>query len=219
MNVDRHREVRELLGAYVLGQLGDRDRAPVEEHLADCAACRAELSELRPIAAALSGLDPTLTAQADPPVDLGDRVVQRIQTRRQAAIRRTRIRRGAGALLVAASIAVAFGIGTWWSGPRNDPPVVAVALRQVAPGVEADAGLVKHTWGTELKLEATGLVDGASYSVTFVRDDGRRVSAGSFTGTGSSAVRCSVNAALPIDDAAGLTITDAAGAVVIEAEV
>ncbi len=86
------------------------------------------------------------------------------------------------------------------------------------PGLTADAGVVRYTWGTELKLEATGLADGASYTVTFVRDDGSQVGAGSFLGTGANQVRCSVNAALPLDAASQLVITDAAGTVVMDAD-
>ena len=160
VNGDRHRELRELLGAYVLDQLGEREQTMVEAHTAGCSACQAELAELRPVAAALRGLDPTLAAEPVLPEDLGERVVRQIHARRQAVARGTRIRRGAGALLVAASAAAAFGIGTWWAGPRTDPPVVPVALRLIEPGVQANAGLVKHTWGTELKLQASGLADG-----------------------------------------------------------
>ena len=98
--------------------------------------------------------------------------------RRRAGARRSRLRRGGAGLLAAAGVAAAFVGGAWSAGPRDEPPVIAVDLRLDAPGLTADAGLVRHTWGTELKLEATGL-RGARYAVTFVPDDGSQVSAGS----------------------------------------
>lgn len=212
-----HRALRELLGAYVLDQL-DADRlATVRAHLAGCAECRAEVTSLQPVAAVLHDLDPAL-ADAAPPVDLGDRVLAGMQQRRRVAARRSRWRRAGGAVLVAASVAAAFGTGSWFSGARLDPPVIDVALQLDQPGLTADAGLVRHTWGTELKLEATGLANGGSYAVTFVRADGSRVSGGSFLGTGSAPVRCSVNAALPVDAATELEITDAQGALVMNAD-
>ena len=50
MTGETHRTIREQLGAYALGQLdGDRWHA-VHDHLAGCAACRADLEEIAPVA-------------------------------------------------------------------------------------------------------------------------------------------------------------------------
>lgn len=44
----RHDEIRELLGAYVVGALADEsERDAVAEHLTTCEACAAEAEELR----------------------------------------------------------------------------------------------------------------------------------------------------------------------------
>ena len=43
-----HQELREQLGAYVLGQLDLATRTALETHLADCASCRAEVAEALP---------------------------------------------------------------------------------------------------------------------------------------------------------------------------
>jgi anti-sigma-K factor RskA len=213
-----HSELREQLGAYVLGQLAPQARAGVQQHLSGCAECRAEVAELEPVVAALDRLDPTGGPPAEPPAALGDQVLVEVGVRRAAAARRSRLRRAAASVLVAASIAAAFGLGSWYAGPRNDPPVIAVALSLDQPGLTADAGLVRHTWGTELKLEATGLGEGQSYAVTFLRDDGSRVSAGSFLGTGARPVRCSVNAALPVEAATRVEVTDDRGRLVMDAD-
>jgi hypothetical protein len=213
---EQHRELRELLGAYVLDQLGEPEQARVAQHVRRCADCTAEVAELEPVATALRGLDPTLPDQPAPG-DLGDRVLSYVQQGQRRSVRKDRLRRAGVGLAAAASVAVAFGAGTWFAG-SDDPPVIGVALEHTAPGVSASAGLVDHTWGTELKLEATGLRDGASYTVTFLDDDGAKVAAGSFLGTGAQPLRCSVNAAVDIDAAAELTVTDAAGAVVMDAD-
>lgn len=216
---EEHRALRELLGAYALGQLSADERTGVDRHLAGCAECRAELEGLVPVATALRGLDPDLPPAPSPPPELGEQVVGRIHRHRHAAGRRVLVRRAVGGLLVAASVAVAFGIGAWYAGTRSDPPVVPVDLQVADRAVEADAGLVEHTWGTELKLTATGLAEGGRYRVTFVADDGTRVDGGTFLGTGGRPLRCSMNGALPIDDAARVSITDATGAVVMDAAV
>jgi anti-sigma-K factor RskA len=213
-----HAALRELLGAYVLGQLDTASRGTVAAHLPSCAACRAEVSELGPVVAALQQLDPTVSPDGNPPEHLMDDVIEHIHQRQRSATRQARWRRAGAGVLVAASLTGAFGLGSWFAGTRGGPPVVDVALNVEAAGVSADAGLVRHTWGTELKLEATGLTEGASYTVLFVGDDGTRVDAGSFLGTGAKPVVCSVNAAIALDAASELRITDAAGALVLDAD-
>lgn len=217
MPTQTHRGLRELLGAYALGQLGESERSEVDQHLRDCLECQAELRDLEPAATALRRVDRSALAEPEPPADLGDRILAGIHDRRRAAFR-SRTRRGVLGVLVAASVAAAFAVGAGYVRPGTEPPLVAVALRLDQPGVAATAGLVKHTWGTELKLDASGLTDGASYTVTFVKDDGSRVDAGSFLGTGAKPLQCSVNAALPLDAAAEVDVTDASGHLVLDAK-
>ncbi|OMQ14098.1 anti-sigma factor, partial [Modestobacter sp. VKM Ac-2676] len=45
--------MREQLGVYALGAGSSDERAVVRAHLEGCAACRAELAELTPVAARL----------------------------------------------------------------------------------------------------------------------------------------------------------------------
>jgi hypothetical protein len=54
-------------------------------------------------------------------------------------------------------------------------------------------------------------------SVTFLRFDGETVPAGTFIGTGDSALQCSLNAALLRADAAAVSVTDPSGFTVVEA--
>ena len=49
-----HAEITELLGAYALDAVDDDERAVVEEHLATCARCRAEVAEHREVATMLA---------------------------------------------------------------------------------------------------------------------------------------------------------------------
>ncbi len=52
----RHRAFREDLSAYLDGQLSEREKRRLEEHLSDCAACRRELDELRAVVEAVRSL-------------------------------------------------------------------------------------------------------------------------------------------------------------------
>ena len=54
MTVEGCREWRERLGAYVLDQLSEDERAATAAHIDGCAACRAEAESLAPIAELLA---------------------------------------------------------------------------------------------------------------------------------------------------------------------
>ena len=220
MNAEDHRALRELIGAFVLDQLDDAERTRLQAHIDGCPACQAEVAELAPLAPALLRVDPArLGAQPSPPPDLGDQVLQRIREGRRDRRRSRALGRVASGVLIAAALVGAFVLGLRQAPTTAAPPVVPLVVHVDVDGVQADAGLVKHTWGTELQLQATGLEDGGAYSVTFTTVEGGTVSGGTFLGTGANPLRCSLNAALPIDDAAAVTVTDAAGTVVLDADV
>ena len=121
MTADDHRVIRELLGAYVLGQLDDADRTGVQAHIDGCPACQAEVAELAPLAPALLRVDPArLDLQPSPPPDLGDQVVQRIRDSRRDRHRGQLVRRSAAGLLVAAAL-----FGAFFLGVRQAPTTAA----------------------------------------------------------------------------------------------
>ncbi len=219
MNTEEHRWLREQLGAYVLGQLRGAELAELEMHLAGCPACRAEAAELAPVARSLRHIDPEdLGAAPAPPAELEIAIMTQIRRDRSAARRARWVRRSVGGLLVAASLTGAFLFGAQLDPFDQAPPVRALALHSV-DGVRADGGVVRHTWGTELQLRATGLAEGSAYGVTFVSRNGSTVSAGTLLGTGDRPVRCSVNAAVRLDDAVRVQVRDTDGAVVIEGRI
>jgi anti-sigma-K factor RskA len=67
-------------GAYVLGAMAADEREQFEGHLATCPACRAEVDELRPAAAALPMASPPML----PPAALKDRIMAEVE--REAAL-------------------------------------------------------------------------------------------------------------------------------------
>jgi predicted anti-sigma-YlaC factor YlaD len=139
------------LGAYALGLLEDQDKASFERHLATCAACRAELASLAPIAGLLTGLDPVVEpGDTEPPVDL--------LHRRAVASRRTRRR----LLLASAAACVALigaGIGIGVAAHSGSGPGTLSLTGQQhsatnpANGVTATVGLVSKAWGTQVTLD------------------------------------------------------------------
>lgn len=220
MNADEHRALRELLGAFVLGRLSSAEIIAVQAHLDGCPDCRAELAEIAPLAAALRDVDPDrVISAAEPPAELGDRILGSVREGNRARRRRTLLQRAGSGLVAAAVLVGVFFIGLSRAPVPSTPPVVPLTVVVNVAGVSADAGLVKHTWGTELKLQASGLTAGGAYTVTFLRADGTSVSGGTFLGTGENPLNCSLNAALPLDETTEVLVNDAAGAVVLDAAI
>ncbi|MFD9732856.1 anti-sigma factor family protein [Umezawaea sp. NPDC059074] len=96
----------QLLGAYVLGALDEQEARAVEEHLAGCPECTAELEDLRAMEASLGDVPPE--ALLDGPPEGGDLLLQRtlrqMRTERGGAVRRRQFALGAAAAVVAAVV-------------------------------------------------------------------------------------------------------------------
>jgi len=121
-------DIHALSGAYAVDALDETERAQFERHLAECAACRAEVESLRDAAALLAE-----TTATTPSAELRDRVLADIRNVRplpptveqpatvtELAPRR---RRRTRTFLAAAAAAVAIGAGgIVWQQVSDDPP-------------------------------------------------------------------------------------------------
>ena len=116
-------DIHALSGAYAVDALDDIERARFEQHLAECAECRAEVASLQETSGLLAEL--TLT---EPPAGLRDRVLADITTVRPlppltsqtAGAARPRRRSRLVAVAAAAAVIGALGIGGAITQPWND---------------------------------------------------------------------------------------------------
>lgn len=239
MSGDVHRVLREQVGAYALGQLTGEQHQAVSDHLQTCGLCQADLAEIAPVADLLSvardqvTLDdlagPDRGANADLPplspallaeVRATDRPVSEgagpAAAKARARWSRSRVPLAAAA---AAAVLVAAGLGFALATAAAPPavPQEAVAVRVLDPAVQAQAALVAHTWGMEVKLVATGFAPGGAYRVTVTDDAGRTVGAGEFIGTGAQEMRCNLNSSILRTTAANVEVTDPNGNLVLDA--
>ena len=138
-----------------------------------------------------AGVRPRLRALADEPADTGSAVAA-------GRRRRTRGLRSAGAVLVAASVIVLMVIGVASLIDRTPaaptPEVVAVVVASDLDSVSATAGLIAHTWGTEVKLQTTGLDEGATYQAVALGVGDQEFPAGTVAGTGPNTINCNLQA-------------------------
>lgn len=128
----------------------------------------------------------------------------------------------AAACLVVGVVIGVNGAGLFGSSAPSGPPGTLGALERIAvnddeDGVDVDAQLVAHTWGTEAYLEATGLDVGATYELVFVGVDGGEFSAGEVLGSEVPIV-CRMNAAVLRGDTVRMELRDTADLVVAHAD-
>lgn len=220
MREDAHRTMRESLGALVLGHLGETETARVRAHLEGCAACRAEYEELAPLALALRDVDPnTFSDSLEPGALLGARIEAAVETERTHRRRRTAIQRALTGIAASLILIATFAAGSRLTGdtPASPVPLEAVSVSSAIDGVSADADLVDHTWGLEIKLDVTGLEEGESYTTT-VQAAGREYPAGEFIGVEGIEIHCNMNSSVLREDATGFTVRDSEGQAVLSAQ-
>ena len=154
------REIRQLLGVYVVGAIDPAERAIVDNHLQECAACREELSGLAGLPALLGrvpredvlrmgdgGLG--MPEMDEPPAELLNSLLQRV-----AVTRRTR--RWRSMLTLAAAVAIAAGgtaavVSAAHPGSFHDTDHASKA--QLAATVDYSS----TPWGMAVKVGVTGV--------------------------------------------------------------
>ncbi len=220
MTEDTHRAMRELLGAFVLGHLDQTETAQVRAHVDGCSECRAEYDSLAPLALALRDVDPnSVEDRLEPGALLGARIEADIKTERTRRSRRTAVQRALTGIAASVILVLTFIAGGAFTSDDSPAPVPleAVAVTSEIAGVTADADLVDHTWGVEIKLNVTGLEGGESYTTT-VQAAGREYPAGEFIGVTGVEIHCNMNSAVLRDDATGFTVWDSTGRAVLSAD-
>jgi anti-sigma factor RsiW len=192
------RQMRQLLGVYVVGAIEPAERALVDDHLAECPYCRDELAALAGLPAMLSrvpaadvarlaGDITALPPAAEPSPELLDSLL-----RRTAAGRRTRLRRGLVAIAAAAVIAAGATTGIMHStlpGPSQANVQVVTGANSIAH-VTAVVKYSAYGGGTAMQVQVGGIKRGTVCQFWVLTGKGRS-SAGSWIvsspGYGSSA--------------------------------
>lgn len=212
MTGDGCRHVQGALAMRALGRADELDAA-LDDHLATCPACRSELDDLRGVAGAVLLADPaTPRDTTHPPVDLPQRILAQVgaETARLRWRRAVALAAAAVILLVSAGFMVArFG------GDHATKDASGISLVG-EDGASATAQLIAHQWGTEVALDVAGLSDGEVYWLWLTGADGKRVGAGTLTGTGGE-MHATLASALPADAARRIWLTDADDEVVLDA--
>jgi anti-sigma factor RsiW len=177
------REWRGLLGAHALGHLRGEERAGLEAHLEGCAACRAELAGLEPVARMLPHADPARFGPApQPPPELGRRIAATIEGERQRLRLRRRRRSFGGFALGGAAAAAVAAILFFFvlAGGDSVDPSQEVEFASLPAGITIDATLEPHAYGTEIRMYVHGVPSGTLCRVYLRGPGGVTYPAGTF---------------------------------------
>ncbi len=177
------REWRELLGAHALGHLEGDERAGLEAHLEGCPGCREELAALAPVARMLPHADPARFGPApQPPPELGQRIAATIAAEAERNERRQRRRLfgglafGGAAAAAVAAVLLLFVFGGGGSGE----PAQQVRFADLPKGINIDATLEPHAYGTEIHIYVRGVPSGTLCKVWLRGPKGASYPAGTF---------------------------------------
>ena len=187
------RDVRQLLGVYVVGAIEPSERPVVDEHLVDCQHCRDDLAGLAGLPAMLSrvpaaDVERMSDTEASPPQDvepsaeLLDSMLVKVGARRKSRLWR-------GAVAVAAAAVVAAGGAT--AAVELASPAVTAAHAESASAFNVktgDGAVVDYSatpWGgTAMRVQVSGIEPGTTCRFWVVGQDGEAY-AGEWTVQGS----------------------------------
>jgi predicted anti-sigma-YlaC factor YlaD len=200
------------LGAYVLGSLDPVERAQVEAHLGDCAACRDELSQLAGLPGLLArvSIEDVLDPQPSPPKGMVERLIAR-----HRAARRMRRRRLAFAATAAAIVAVGVTVTVLGNQNTGEPSpqvrVAAVSATNHRTGVAARLEMRPMAWGTAIRVRLRGVPPGTRCRLIVGSRRGGTDVAGSWRADYDGTADVQSATAIPRSDLKSLEITTIAG--------
>ena len=176
------RQVRQLLGVYVVGAIEPAERTVVDDHLAECQACRDELASLAGLPALLSrvpvedveriSLAPVeLPEPAEPSPELLSSLVSRVSARRRSRMWRA-VAAAAAAALIAAGGATAV-IQLTGHHPASVATDVASGTSRGGT-VSAVVDYSATSWGsTAMRVRVSGIPPGTTCQFWVVTHGGR----------------------------------------------
>jgi Putative zinc-finger len=213
------------LAAYALRLLNEREVVALDEHLAGCATCRAELAELQEEEAMLGSVPDEAFIEGPPPG--GDLVLQRTLRRiRAESGARTRWRNIGVAAAAVLALAAAGGVGVVVGHEVETTTAVAQPGRAAPAGAltfsatDAQSGsrmtvtITPAAGWVRLKVDAGGIPAGERCRLVVVDSAGRRMVAGGWVVSPTGAKRgtsVAGSAAVAADDVAAVEIENEQG--------
>jgi hypothetical protein len=182
------RDIRQLLGVYVVGAIDPAERAQVDEHLAECQSCRDELAGLAGLPAMLSRVPAadverlgllSLPEAMQPPDELLDSLLGKVSAKRKSRMWRN-------VASVAAAAVIAAGGATAVSQLTSGGAVTEQVWAKAGHGpIAAMVDYAPVRWGTAMRVQVRGLKPGTVCQFWVVGKNGTSEYAGAWTVMGN----------------------------------
>ncbi|WP_328464641.1 zf-HC2 domain-containing protein [Actinoplanes sp. NBC_00393] len=237
-DLDEHDNLHRLLGGYLLGGLDEADTDRLDEHLHDCADCRAELDRLAPVpemlqrlpdARHLGGGAPLAVAPTARPSQQNiEGLLSRMRAEKTRETRVNRVRwLAAAAVVMIAAAAIGYGIFT---NGRVQPGTVPEALPSVelvttrfesAPGsgLTGSAVLTPKEWGVAIALDVSKMSGNGPFLCLMRSKGGGTEQSAVWGDTGNGSAKVNGASSFKIGDVDAVLITDRDGKVLGTASV
>jgi len=188
------RDIRQLLGVYVVGAIDPAERAQVDEHLAECQPCRDELAGLAGLPAMLSRVPAadverlgllSLPEAMQSPDELLDSLLRKVSAKRKSRMWRNVAAVAAAAVIAAggATAAVSQLTGSATSGAVAQQGWSSDTAR--AGHITAVVDYAPVHWGTAMRVQVSGLKPGTVCQFWVVGKNGTSEYAGTWTVMGN----------------------------------
>jgi len=164
------REIRQLLGVYVVGAIDPAERSAVDEHLGECPSCRDELAGLAALPAMLSRVPVAeverlslsgLPEMAEPPAELLNSLLRKVALKRRSRMWRSVAAVAAAALIAAGGAATVAELTSSGASPsaRGEQAIGSSPSTDVAAVVDYSAA----PWGgTMMRVRVSGIKPGTT---------------------------------------------------------
>lgn len=236
-DLDEHDALHRLLGGYLLGGLDEADTDRLDEHLHDCADCRAELDRLAPVPEMLQrlpdarhlggGAPLAVSPSARPSPQNIEGLLSRMRAEKTKQSRVNRVRwLAAAAVVMIAAAAIGYGIftnGRVQPGtPQALPSVELVTTRfQSAPGsgLTGSAVLTPKEWGVAIALDVSRMSGNGPFLCLMRNKSGGTEQSAVWGHTGTGNAKVNGASSFKIGDVDAVLITDRDGKVLGTASV
>ncbi|MBA2695478.1 MAG: hypothetical protein H0U62_06445 [Actinobacteria bacterium] len=230
-SMDPQARLHELMGAAALGPLSSAEAEELQRLLEAEPDARRELDELRATVDRLPSAGSGVQFDATPSSGLEERVAAAVNGPPAPTVLVPAVAAHRSRLWVlaaaAAVLVIAAGLGGWAVGQREPgvptgPPgtfgvTELISFTGEPRGVEIEASIVAHTWGTETVMTIDGLEQG-TYTVQVVGTDGESVDSGTFIAPARGITDCRMIAALLRQEADIIVVSDSDGDVVMRSQ-
>jgi Putative zinc-finger len=187
------RDMRQLLGVYVVGAIDPAERALVDDHLAECQSCRDELAGLAGLPAMLSRVPAadveqlnllSLPEAMQPPDELLNSLIRKVSAKRKSRMWRSVAAVAAAAVIAAAGATTVSQL----TGPATSGVVAEQDWARAASPSSHVSALVNYSpvsWGTAMRVQVSGIKPGTVCQFWVVGKNGTSQYAGAWTVAGN----------------------------------